>query len=306
MSKSFNAQDVIDEFLEGISSDATHREVLARGIHLLTIPYIPTIRSACWKKFAARLTSLAPNDRTGTVVALDLSGLFGAYFAIYELAAADKVLSKVRELRESTSPSSNDHFIVALDSPLSHRRDKYPAYKSTRDPKPVDLLELREKVAEDLRKEGFRTELRDGFEADDILASVATEAKCRQQAAVLITDDKDMWQSLGPGVTLYLPRSDEYRNTQWLHTHHNIIPKQVVDWLCLVGKDDVPTPHKIGAKTASEWLCKFGSVWDTYLARETLTPKQAATIEEYVKSDYWIAADLHTLRTDLHISWPTL
>jgi 5'-3' exonuclease len=90
---------------------------------------------------------------------------------------------------------------------------------------------------------------------------------------------------------------------EWLKTELKITPKQMVDWLCLVGKDDIPSPHKIGEVTASQWLESYGSVVGIHDARESLTKLKRETIEAYVRKDYWLARDMHTLKKNLNIFW---
>ena len=132
-----------------------------------------------------------------------------------------------------------------------------------------------------------------------MMASIAFRCKLLGHYCTIVTDDKDLWQCLGNKTTIYSPRAKEFRDENWLLANHKIGPKQVVDWLCMTGKDDAPACPGIGPKTASELLSKFSNFWDIYAARDTFTAKRKAAIEGFAKEDYWIAQDLHKLRIDL-------
>lgn len=295
-------QELIDEIVESFRTAGDKKKLVARGYECLSIPYCNWLMKAIWPEFLSCMKKLDPLDQGQIVVALDFSALFHAYFYVFDDRAAQETCAKIAEFRDTAG--KDNHFIIALDSATGYwRKELYPDYKSSRKEKPDGFDELKAKAVEILKSDGYRLEQHDSYESDDILSSVAFMAKVRKQEALLITDDKDLYQCLGSGVNIYSPRAKAERDDEWLKTELKITPKQMVDWLCLVGKDDIPSPHKIGEVTASQWLESYGSVVGIHDARESLTKLKRETIEAYVKKDYWLARDLHTLKKNLNIFW---
>lgn len=299
--------ELITEIAGMFAAAADKRELISAGYKTLSLPYCSAVIQKVWPLFLARMRQLDAVDHHGHVVGVDFSGLFHAYFFIHEDRAAQEVCEKIERLRTmsfGTLDASAGEFIIALDSDDGYwRKSLFPGYKSTRKAKPDGFQEIEQKAISLLRQAGFRMEQHTTHESDDVLSSIAFMAKVRKQQAVLITDDKDLYQCLGPGVTIYAPRAKQLRDADWLMETLHVTPKQFIDWLCLVGKDDIPSPDNIGDITASKWLQQYGSVLGLHDAREVLTEKKRTTLEQYVTSDYWLARDLHTLKKNLDIFW---
>lgn len=303
MSKSVTTESLIEEFNYAFDACESMRELVTLGVNVFSIKYIDTVHRNCLKTLRKNMHRLSPGDAGRTVVAVDFEGIFRAMHALDELGCAAKTVSKIHSIRETISHSADDMFIVALDAPTNWRKTRHPGYKSSRDAKPVGMAEIRQKAICDLEKDGIRTEIVPDMEADDVMASIAFAARCRMQKCFLVTEDKDFWQCLGTGIAIYAPRADEYRNADWLMANHQITPEQVVDWLCLVGKDDAPTPHGIGASNASEWLAKHENFWRIYASRSTLTEKKRKLVEDFADAGYSVAYDIHQLKNNLPIYW---
>ena len=141
------------------------------------------------------------------------------------------------------------------------------------------------------------------------MASVAFRCKMRGHQCVIITEDKDLWQCLGSGVVMYSSRNHEFRNEDWLYSGHHLKPEQVVDYLCMVGKDDSPSCRGIGDKHATDLLRKFGNFWEIYLSaaldeKSPIPKKRRETILEFARSgEYFTAHHLHTLVKNLEVKW---
>jgi 5'-3' exonuclease len=301
----------MDELLQEISlsfNEATDkRELVSAGYAILSLPYCPTVIKKAWPVFLTNMRRLDAADHLRNVVVVDFSALFHAYFYLYEDRAAQETFNKISNisLQAFGALQAKDcEFIVALDSQDGYwRSTRYPDYKSSRKAKPDGFEEIQAKAISLLREADFRIEQHSMQESDDIMSSIAFMAKARKQIAVLITDDRDLLQCLGKGVCVYSPRAKELRDEDWLMESMGITPKQMVDWLCLVGKDDIPSPKDIGEVTASKWLKKYSSVMDIYDARSEFTEHKRNMLEEYFRKDYWLARDLHTTRKNLNIFW---
>jgi DNA polymerase-1 len=111
-----------------------------------------------------------------------------------------------------------------------------------------------------------------------------------------VANDKDLWQALFSGVAMYDRKTKEYRNAEWLKAHHRITPKQVVDYLCMLGgKNDLPGVPGVGAKTASEWLEAYGD----FIGAMDATKNEE--MKKYFHEHYWTMRDLHSLKFSVDV-----
>jgi DNA polymerase-1 len=142
-----------------------------------------------------------------------------------------------------------------------------PNYKATRSAMPPDLVPQIEVIKRLFA--GFRIPalLTPGFEADDLIATLARQAEARGYDVFLCTSDKDARQLLTPHIKILNLRKDVIMDPDALRADWGIGPEQVVDLLALTGDtvDNVPGVPGIGVKTAAELLRKFGDL-DTLLA----------------------------------------
>jgi len=152
----------------------------------------------------------------------------------------------------------------------SFRHDLYPPYKSDRKEKEPELIKALDSAPDILGQEATQLAV-DGFEADDLLASLAHTATLTNQKAVICSADRDLYQCLRAGQVSVLTNFKTYRGQicmpQWvtestLIRDHNIKPSQWVDYQCLVGEkgDSVPGCLGWGPVNAEKALSKFGSI----------------------------------------------
>ena len=303
-------QALIDEFKESVAKCDTLESLLNTGVNLFTINYIDTIVKACWPVFAARMAEIAPEDRGRLVVGVDLPAIFHASFASVGDSSPEDTLLRVQSIVETLAEGHRGErsVILATDCKESWRRVACSVFKSKRPPKPDGFAELYAETKARLQRGGFTIEVRDAMESDDILASIAFRAKLRRHTCYLAVDDKDLLQCLGSGVVCFSPRSGKHKNEEWLLKEMQLTPKQVVDYLCLVGKDDVPSANKIGDVNATKLLARCGTYQnildslDDLLKAKEVTPKQADSLREY-SSHYLLAKKLHTKLRNLEVNW---
>jgi len=295
-------------FTEALNGIGTLDELVNHGAQLFSISYIDSVIKRCWGPFSRALQTLAPEDHKRSVIAVDLPAIFHASFAKSGEGAATDTLSRVESVVNDVNEGSE--IIITMDSPCSKRRDSFPGYKASRQPKPAEFNQIREEAIANLTNNGFRVVSHDGWESDDVMASVSFRAKLRRQSCVIITDDRDLLQCCGSGTTCFSPRTHEYHSEQWLAANYSITPKQVVDWLCMVGKDDAPSVPGVGEKIAAELLASHGSFWGIYdsvpklVESKKLSVKKATAITEFGRSgNYFVAKDLHTLNRSLEVHW---
>ena len=94
----------------------------------------------------------------------------------------------------------------------------------------------------------------------------------------------------------------EYTNAEGVEEKVGIKPNQIVDYLCLTGKDDVPSAVGIGPQTAAQWLKEHGDFIGIYDHRHSLTEKKREAVEQFAPH-YWVARTCHTLNRRLEIDF---
>lgn len=298
-------QDVIDDFKLQVASCSSIDALVEVGASLFALTGLDTAVKECWPIFRRRADEIDSADQTKTVVVVDFPAVFWAAYSVGGEQCAYDVLRRIDELKAEVASAGAD-VIIAHDSSESKRREKFPAYKSSREEKPHEFISARESVVAFLEGAGQRVVIEDGWESDDVMASVAFRAKLRKQTCVICTDDRDIMQccSSKSKVTCYSIRTHQWHSEQWLTAKYGVTCDQVVDWLSMSGKDDVPSIPKVGEKTASQWLQQYGSFLGVFDNRHVLSESKRKAVEEFCFSgNYWLARDLHTLNKRLPVKW---
>ena len=202
------------------------------------------------------------------------------------------------------------------DAGTSFRAEVYPEYKATRekldDELQADFDRSVERIAELL--EAFRVPLVevDGYEADDVIGTLATQAADAGLQAVIVSGDKDFYQLIGPRIALLNPgrRGPASVDEQWVDPSNaderlGVSPERVVDFLALVGdsSDNIPGVRGVGEKTARKLLEEYGDL-DTVLAHAgDVSGKRAreALLEEADKAR--LSRELVTIRRDVPVAF---
>ncbi|MDO4576078.1 MAG: DNA polymerase I [Planctomycetia bacterium] len=192
------------------------------------------------------------------------------------------------------------------------RHEMYPDYKIQREKMPEDLITQIPRIRELLDKIGIPVLALEGYEADDILATVATRTEAEGGECYLVTSDKDARQLLSDHTFLYSLRRGKVLDRAFLQEDWGIAPEQVVDYQALVGdsSDNVPGIALIGPKIAKELIQRFGTL-DEILKPENLeaffgkkTTRRKQNLEEGRKTAL-LCRELVRLKRDvpLEIDW---
>lgn len=156
-----------------------------------------------------------------------------------------------------------DYLIAAFDlAEPTFREEISPDYKAHRPPPPDDLLTQEPMIRQILDAMRIPVLSVPGFEADDIIATLATEGAARGLTVNLCTSDKDCRQLLSDRVKIVNLRKGETLDAAGLKADWGVTPEQVVDFQALVGDsvDNVPGVPGCGPKTASKWLQQYGTL----------------------------------------------
>ncbi len=197
------------------------------------------------------------------------------------------------------------------DSGTTFRHEALPEYKATREKLGAELQQDFDRSIERVEQllEAFRVPLVavEGWEADDVIATLARRFAADGHDVVIVSGDKDFYQLIAPRVSLLNPgRGGPAAVEEQFVTQHNaterlgVPPERVVDFLALVGDsaDNVPGVHGIGEKTAQKLITEFGDL-DAILARAgEVTMKRPREALEREADRARLSRQLVTLRTD--------
>lgn len=194
------------------------------------------------------------------------------------------VYGVTRDLRNLLVERKPDYWLAAMDSPGPAVRDSwYPEYKANRSEMPPDLRPQIPMIQQVLEAFGMPVIMHDGWEADDVIATVTRLAVERDLEVILITTDKDCRQLLGPHVRMLNLRKNAFLGVAELLDDWGIAPGQVVDFQSLVGDsvDNVPGVPLVGPKKAAALLNEFGNL-EGVLANADKAP--GAKLKENLKT----------------------
>ncbi|WP_442754840.1 DNA polymerase I [Methylocystis sp. JAN1] len=208
-----------------------------------------------------------------------------------------KLLQFVREGAAGVTPT---HLAIIFDkSENSFRKEIYPDYKAHRSEPPEDLVPQFPLMRAAVRAFGLTPIEQDVYEADDLIATYAAQARQKGADVLIVSADKDLMQLVGPGVTMYDPASGtagtKGAREERLITEAEVVdyfgvpPGKVVEVQALAGDstDNVPGAKGIGVKTAAQLINEYGDL-DTLLEkapgikqpkrREALTDPEAVKL----------------------------
>ena len=224
-----------------------------------------------------------------TVYVLDCHSLiYQVFHAISEMTAPDgraanAVYGFTRDILDILSKRKPDFLFCAFDvSDVTFRNELYPEYKAHRDPMPEDLRSQIPEIQRLLQALAIPILQLSGYEADDIMATLAREAQERGADCVLVTSDKDCRQLITAHVRLLNMRKGQLYGAEDLQADWGIAPGQVVDFQALVGDavDNVPGVPTIGPKTATQLLQEFGTLDDLLSRVDEVKGKKGEKIRE--------------------------
>ncbi|MCA1790798.1 MAG: DNA polymerase I [Thioalkalivibrio sp.] len=196
------------------------------------------------------------------------SYLYRAFHALPPLTSPDGqptgalygVANMLRKLRADYAPR---RMAVVFDAPgRTFRDDLYAEYKANRPPMPEELAVQVEPLHALVRALGLPLLCIAGVEADDVIATLATQAEERGEPVVISTGDKDLAQLVSDRVTLVNTMTGTVLDPAGVREKFGVDPDQIVDFLTLVGDsvDNVPGVDKVGPKTAAKWIDRYGSL----------------------------------------------
>ena len=214
------------------------------------------------------------------------------------------VMGFCNTLNEVLTKEKPTHIGVAFDHGKTFRHDAFPEYKAQREETPEDIklsVPLIKQVLEAMHIPILQV---DGFEADDIIGTIATRFGSDGIDTFMLTPDKDYGQLIGPNVFMYRPRHGggyEILGEKEVGEKYGIpTPAQVIDLLALMGDsaDNFPGCPGVGEKTAAKLINQFGSIDNMLQHTDEIKGKLREKVENAVE-DIKMSKFLATIRTDV-------
>lgn len=218
------------------------------------------------------------------------------------------LLGLVSGLQSILKRENPTHLVLAMDPRgTTFRKEAFPAYKAQREKMPEDLaasIPYAFELAEALKIPVIQV---DGFEADDVMGTLAVKGAAAGFEVYMATPDKDAAQLVRPGVKLYRPAHSgdaaEIYDEAGVCEHWKLkYPLQMIDYLALAGDtaDNIPGIKGVGEKTAVALLAEYGNV-ETILENAAKLKGRLAEKVESGREDALMSKMLTTIRTDVPI-----
>ena len=193
------------------------------------------------------------------------------------------------------------------------RHQKYQAYKGTRKAMPEELREQVPLMKEVLQSMGVPTVSMEGYEADDLLGTIARRSEEKGMDVTIVSGDRDLLQLATDKILIRVPKTrggktviEDYHTAEVLETYQ-VTPPQIIELKALMGDtaDNIPGIPGVGEKTATKLIVEYGSIENAHEHLEEIKPNKA---RESLREHYDLAVlskDLATIRVDspVEFSW---
>src|SRR3954469_8532800 len=250
---------------------------------------------------------MSGSDPEKTLLLVDGSSyLYRAFHALPELrngrgeptGAIYGVLNMLRRL--ATDYKAQARACVFDAKGKTFRDDEYPQYKATRTAMPDDLSAQVEPLREAVGAIGWPVLVVDGVEADDVIATLAEQAKARGWRTVISTGDKDLTQLVDARTLWINTMSNEKLDVAGVTQKFGVPPERIVDYIALIGDqiDNIPGVDKVGPKTACKWIQQYGSLEGVVEHADEITGLAGENLRKVLE---WLpkARELLTVKRDV-------
>ncbi len=256
----------------------------------------------------------AAGGESQLLVILDSHGIiFRSYYALRDILPptrtqepisavfgyANSLLTVFKELQPT-------HVIAAWDaSSATFRKDRDERYKATRDAAPDDLLPQFARIQEMLDAFRIPVVMKEGYEADDVLGTLAEQAHEQGIPVIIVTLDNDMIQLVRPGVSVYMyrPYQKDYilYDPDVVRERFGFEPERMVDYKALLGdtSDNIPGVKGIGEKGAKALIERYGTLDEMLANLAEIEPKRTRTALENGLDEAVLSHELATIIRDV-------
>jgi DNA polymerase-1 len=211
----------------------------------------------------------------------------------------------VNKLLKTWREEEPDYIVVAYDKGKTFRHEKYEEYKANRARMPDELRYQMDRIREVIDAFNIPMVTCEGYEADDVLGTLAKRAGEQGIDSIIMTGDTDLFQLVDDHIRLLIPRGrygdDTLYGPEELSERYNgLTPEQLIDHKALVGdnSDNIPGLRGIGDKTATSLLKKYGTIDSIYEHLDEIKNKRQHGALAGHHADVTLYSDLITIRTD--------
>ncbi len=245
----------------------------------------------------------------GPIILVDGSSyLYRAYHALPPLensknqptGAIKGVISMIKRILIDHPES--DLAVVFDAKGKTFRHDMYTEYKANRPPMPEDLVSQIEPIHKIIQLMGIKLIMISGVEADDVIGTLAEQARKKKLDTVISTGDKDMTQLVCKNVSVVNTMTGELLDESGVKEKFGVPPEHITDYLALIGdkSDNVPGVDKVGPKTAVKWLDEYTNLENVIKNAESLGGKVGENLRSSIDT-LKLAHDLVTIKRDVEL-----
>ena len=232
---------------------------------------------------------------------------YRSFYAIKDLSTrkgqqTNAIYGFVNTLRKILRDHHPEYMAICFDSPgKTHRQEKFNAYKIQRPAMPRDMIDQMPIIKEVVAAYNLALFESPGFEADDIIATIARVAKNKDIEVVIVSDDKDMYQLAGDRMSFFSARKDAIWEYKALKEHLGFDPHRITDFIALAGdnSDNIPGVKGIGEVTARQLINDFGSLDDIFQHLDKIKSAKVREKLEQNKEQAVLSKELAVLETEV-------
>lgn len=197
-----------------------------------------------------------------------------------------------------------DYFIVTFDKGDTFRHKMFDEYKATREKMPDDLATQIERIEQLVRVFNMPVFAKDGYEADDLLGTLAAQAAAQNIEAYIVTGDRDAFQLVAPNIKVVISGKKfadrEVYDEERVQTRYGVTPQQLIDMKALVGdtSDNIPGVKGIGEKGAAKLIQTYGTLEAIYDNLDNLTKGTRTKLTEN-RDNAFLSRDLGRIITNV-------
>ena len=240
------------------------------------------------------------------------SYIFRAFFGVRQQLSTSNgfptnaLYGFINMLQKVIRDEKPDYLVVAFDSPDKTFRHKiYPNYKANRDAPPEELSRQFPYFEPLVKAYGLSSIRRPGFEADDIIGTLAKKGQQKGLDIVIVSGDKDMMQLISPHIYML----DTMKNKKFMDKEvaekFGVQADKVVEVMGLMGdsSDHIPGVKGVGPKTAAELIRKFGSIESLYKRIDEVEKKNLKEKLERDKENAFMSRELVSIDTEMDLEF---
>ena len=271
----------------------------------MTVMYNPK------SKIHTVLKASAANPKSKILYVIDGSSyIYRAYHAVRHLSTTrglptNATFGFTNMLLKLLSDRKPEHMAMAFDAKgPTFRHEIYEAYKANRPPMPEDLAVQIPYIKEVVEGMNIPSLELAGYEADDIIGTLARAAEKKGFHVVMVTGDKDFKQLVTPGISIWDPMKDRTIDYAGLKKDFGLEPSQWVDVMGLSGdtSDNIPGVPGIGEKTAIELVKTFGSLEEIFENLDKITKKKLRENLTNFREQAMLSRQLVAINTEVPLS----